>query len=335
MRHVLPLSPNLSISIAIMLAALCWLSMAPPARAQSGAAPTECRVGAYVTALHDFDPEAGTFGAVLWLWSVCPTPDRRPLETMEFVNADDVEVLLDVLEESSWATRKVRGTFRHDWDERNFPFDRHTLLIQLEEGDEDARQFVYEPDTANSRVAPTLQLPGWRLTNVLLHESTFTYATTFGDPGLLEGGASEYSRLTLAIDLAREDLSGFFKLTAVVYAAFLFSLISYVMHLETTTAVSPQVGLLAGALFAAAVNLVTASGALGNVSGLTLVDKIHVVVLGYILIAAVVAVVSRILVERGWQTGAIARLNYRVGLIAAISFVAINVLLIAFAARGG
>jgi purine-cytosine permease-like protein len=95
------------------------------------------------------------------------------------------------------------------------------------------------------------------------------------------------------------------------------------------------VGLLAGALFAAAVNLVTASGALGNVSGLTLVDKIHVVVLGYILIAAVVAVVSRILVERGWQTGAIARLNYRVGLIAAISFVAINVLLIAFAARGG
>jgi hypothetical protein len=107
------------------------------------------------------------------------------------------------------------------------------------------------------------------------------------------------------------------------------------MHLETTTAISPQVGLLAGALFAAAVNLVTASGALGSASGLTLVDKIHVVVLVYILIAAVVAVVSRVLVERGWSPAAIARLNYGVGLMAAISFVAINVLLITTAARGG
>jgi hypothetical protein len=95
----------------------------------------------------------------------------------------------------------------------------------------------------------------------------------------------------------RADLSGFFKLTAVVYAAFVLSLISYVMHLETTTAISPQVGLLAGALFAAAVNLVTVSGALGSASGLTLVDKIHVLVLVYILTAAVVAVISRMLVE--------------------------------------
>jgi hypothetical protein len=95
------------------------------------------------------------------------------------------------------------------------------------------------------------------------------------------------------------------------------------------------VGLLAGALFAAAVNLVTASGALGSASGLTLVDKIHVLVLVYILTAAVVAVISRMLVERGWTKAAIARLNHRVGVLAATSFVVVNALLIAAAARGG
>ena len=94
-------------------------------------------------------------------------------------------------------------------------------------------------------------------------------------------------------------------------------------------------GLLAGALFTTAVNLVTASSALGSASGLSLVDKIHVVVIVYILLAAVVAVVSRVLEERGWEAAAIVRLNSRVGLVALISFIAVNALLIALAARGG
>jgi hypothetical protein len=332
MRRAARLVPNLA--LALVLAALWWLPVSP-ALARPGAAPATCRAGAYLTALHAFDPEADTFEADVWLWSVCPAADRRPLETMELVNADEIEVLLDVLDTPTWASRKVQGTFRHDWDQRNFPFDRHTLTIALEEGAEDVRRFVYTPDTANTGVDPALRLPGWKITDLALRGGTTIYTSTFGDPSLPEGGGSEYSRLTLEIGVARDDLSGFFKLTAVVYAAFVFSLITYVMHLETTTAISPQVGLLAGALFAAAVNLVTASGALGGASGLTLVDKIHVVVLVYILIAAVVAVVSRVLVERGWAPVAIARLNYGVGLMAAISFVAINVLLIAGAARGG
>ncbi len=331
MRHVPLLVPLLAIEVVLTV---LWGLSAPLALAQSGTAPVTCRVGAYLTTLHAFDPEADTFDADLWLWSVCPAADRRPLETMEFVNAERVEVLLDVRDSPVWASRKVQGTFRHDWDERNFPFDRHTLRIVLEEGDEDARRFVYEPDTANSRVDPTMQLPGWTMTDFALLGSTRPYDTTFGDPDLPAGGSSEYSRLTVEIGLTRTDLSGFFKLTAVVYAAFVFSLISYVMHLETTTAISPQVGLLAGALFAAAVNLVTASGALGSASGLTLVDKIHVLVLIYILGAAVMAVLSRMLVERGWTAAAIARLNLRAGVIAASSFVVANALLIA-AARGG
>jgi hypothetical protein len=332
MRHIPAFVPLLA--VAVVLAAL-WGLPAPSALAQSGAAPATCRVGAYLTTLHALDPEADTFDADVWLWSVCPAADRRPLETMEFVNAERVEVLLDVRDSPVWASRKVQGTFRHDWDERNFPFDRHTLRIELEEGAEDVRRFVYEPDTANSRVDPTIQLPGWTLTDFALLGSTRTYDTTFGNPDLPAGGSSEYSRLTVATGLMRSDLSGFFKLTAVVYAAFVLSLISYVMHLETTTAISPQMGLLAGALFAAAVNLVTASGALGSASGLTLVDKIHVLVLVYILGAAVVAVLSRVLVERGWTAVAVARLNRRAGVLAAGSFVAVNALLIGAAARGG
>ena len=206
----------------------------------------------------------------------------------------------------------------------------------MEEGVEDVHGLVYEPDTANSGVDPELQLPGgWRMTSSTLVASTKPYDTTFGDPNLPEGGSSEYSRLTLSIDLERTDLGAFLKLTAVVYAAFFFSLISYVMHMEMTTGIGPRVSLLAIALFSAAVNLVNASNDLGTASGLTLVDKIHVMVLVYLLIAAIVTVASRMLLDRGGAAADIARLNYRVGALMAISFVALNALLIVLAVRGG
>lgn len=327
---------HITIVAAASIAVLCVLLTAAPTPAQSNAAPETCRVGIYVRSLHSFNPTADTFGADLWLWSVCPSADQQPLQTMEFVTADDTVVLLDVPGQPYWANRNVDGTFRYDWDERNFPFDRHTLTIELEEGVKDVRGFVYEPDTANSGVDPSLELPGgWMMTGYRLAGGTNTYDTTFGDPDLPQGGTSEYSRLTFSMDLVRTDLSGYFKMTAVVYAAFLFSLLTYAMHMELTTGIGPRVSLLAIALFSAAVNLINASNALGTASGLTLVDKIHFVVLIYILIAAVVAVASRALLERGWSSANVATLNYRLGAIALLSFIAINALLIGAAIRGG
>jgi hypothetical protein len=334
MRHV---GPHIAIlAAAAILVVLCALPNAPPTLAQSDAAPATCRVGLYLRDLHSFDPAADTFGADFWLWSVCPTADLQPLRTMEFINSDNVAVLLDVGDYPLWTQRNVDGAFRYDWDERNFPFDRHTLTIVLEEGVADVHRFVYEPDTANSGVDPELGLPGgWRVTGATLVGGTKTYDTTFGDPDLPAGGSSEYSRLTLSIDLQRTDLGGFLKLTAVIYAAFFFSLISYLMHLETTTGIGPRVSLLAIALFSTAVNLVNASNALGTASGLTLVDKIHVMVLAYLLVAAIVTVASRVLLDRGVAAAEIAALNLRVGALVIISFGALNALLIVLAVRGG
>jgi hypothetical protein len=330
--------PGPAFALVVMAAALGWTGAAAPAAAQEPAAPVTCQVGTYLITMTAFDPEADTFDADLWLWSVCPNGTRRPLETMEFVNAEEIEARLasEVSVGSAvWSQHKVRGTFRHDWDERAYPFDRHTLEIVLEEGVEDAAHFRYEPDTADTTYDPALRLPGWTITGFALTPSLAHYRTDFGDPALSAGTGSDYSRLTLAVGLARADLAGFFKLTAVVYAAFVLSLGTYVMHLESSRSLGAQLGLLAGALFAAAVNLVTASAALSNVNGLTLVDAIHIVVLLYILVAFAVTVGGRLLVERGWPEARIAHLNYRAGAIAVASFLAINAALILLAARVG
>jgi hypothetical protein len=63
MRRAPLLVPELA--IAIVPVALWWLA-APRALAQPGAAPASCRAGAYLTALHAFDPE-------------CPVPFSQSL----------------------------------------------------------------------------------------------------------------------------------------------------------------------------------------------------------------------------------------------------------------
>ena len=113
MRHIETHSAILAASI---LALLYALSQAPATLAQSDAAPQTCRVGLYLRDLHSFDPTADTFGADFWLWSLCPTADLQPLQTMEFINSDDVAMLLDVGDYPLWTQRNVDGTFRYDWE---------------------------------------------------------------------------------------------------------------------------------------------------------------------------------------------------------------------------
>ena len=90
-----PCRPGPAVALVVALAAaLGWAGTAAPAAAQEPAAPVTCQVGAYLITVTAFDPAADTFHADLWLWSVCPNGTRRPLETMEFVNAEEIETRL-------------------------------------------------------------------------------------------------------------------------------------------------------------------------------------------------------------------------------------------------
>ena len=119
MRHIG--AYRVILAAASILAVLCALPMAPPTLAQANAAPATCRVGLYLRDLHSFDPTADTFGADFWLWSLCPSADHQPLQTMEFVTADDAAVLLEVGGDPLWAHRNVNGTFRYNSTSPTFP----------------------------------------------------------------------------------------------------------------------------------------------------------------------------------------------------------------------
>lgn len=111
------LIPRLALPFALLIAGGGHGSPVP-----AHVGPDHYQVGAYVTAIHDLNVAAGTFGADLWIWSVGTSPARDPLRTMEFVNADQVTERLENFTEREglyWRQRKITGRFRHDWVLRN------------------------------------------------------------------------------------------------------------------------------------------------------------------------------------------------------------------------
>ncbi len=315
----------------LLLAAAQALAQAPAEHAP----PARHRIGLYVTDLHGLDPTRGTFGASLWAWSVGPAA-AQALRSVEFVNAERVAVELESTAPRGavfWSQRKVTGTFRHDWDLRAFPFDRHSLEILLEEGAQEEDAFAYEADVANSGHGLRAPVGGWRVAGMRVEVAPASYTTSFGDPAA-PGPSSRFARLRAVLELERTDHTGFLKLTATLYAAFLICAIGGLMPMTVTT-FAPRLTLLGISLFALVVSMRAASAALGSEHAATLIDRLHVVGLAYVVTVTAVTVLVRTRLE-GAADGApgLGRLDRLGCLVAAALFVLANAWLLLRAAIG-
>ena len=323
----------------IVLSAATAFAQAPAASPQTpGASPATCKIGVFFVDLHQLDIQKRSFNANFWVWSVCASSAQRtPLKVMEFVNANSTSGTLDQTtkrEELIWSARKVDGSFRQEWDVRNFPFDRHVLTVAMEEGVDDTNAFRYQPDP-RSGFDKDVVVPGWRVTGFRLKPAEREYDTTFGDPSLPADAWARYSRLEAQISISRTNkFTSFFKLASVVYVAATLALLSFLFHLDSGGSFGSRISFLAGALFATVINMRVASTELGTNDGLTLMDLIHITALILIITATVLTIVA----DRQLETGkkqSVRRFDFRNAIICATVFIVANVALIVHAAIRG
>jgi hypothetical protein len=316
------------------LVALIGLAGIAPASAQQIRTPDHCRTGAYITDLYNLSQPDRTFKADVWFWSVCDKPTRRPLQSMEYVNASQFNITLDSTAprgDQFWSNRKVVGTWRHVWNVANYPFDRQTLTMVVEEGLQDVRSFYYDADGENSSYDPSLDIPGWRITDSRIVPNAHQYPTTFGDPSLTINTSAEYSRLSIEVDIQRDGFLSFLKLTAVVYVAAALALMSF--RLNPIRHFGDRMGLLAGALFATVISMNSANSELASADQLTLIDLIHIACLILILSAAMLTLINN---RAGTTDRDVLRRRDYISLVSAAgAFVGINLALIGTALLAG
>lgn len=306
---------------------------APPAPVAAKAGPVKVRSGAYLTSLYDLNANNNTFTADVWLWFLHDKGrDLKPLKTLEPVNARDFKTSLDTSQEhgaEQYHTEKVRGVFNHNWDVKNFPFDRHELKIRLEEGIADINEFVFAADVANTGFDPAILIDGWRIDRVTVKADQHTYNSSFG---LSDSAKSTYAASIISIFIERDAVGLFWKLLAAVYIAFLVSIVSYFMDPSKDGIFNGRVGLLVGMIFAVVINSQRVAATLGQSSSFTLADKIHVLTLLSILLTLIGALVSRHLHTTNRGEYAV-RIDRRMAAGIALAYALVNLWMIASATQ--
>ena len=192
----------------------------------------------------------------------------------------------------------MQGTFRYNWDMDHYPFDRQGLVIPIDETLYGAGRLTFEPDQRESFVTPDLRerLDEWRISDLALEASVSEEPSTYGLP---DADGARYARLEAAITLERAHLVTFLKLTSGVFAGVFIAFLSFFYDPNDRSGFGGKLGLLVGVLFAVLLNLRTADTSLGDTGHLTLVTRIHLITLAFIVVLALVALRDRRRVERG------------------------------------
>ena len=279
------------------------LAVVAPAQSQpAGEGPQTCRIGVNVEELYDLDMAGDTFGAVLWLWSLCPAEEPAPLETIALPTGTNLahgELRGSPAGEAGhYQYRRVQGTFRHDWDMRHYPFDRQRLVIPIDETDLGSPLLVFEADVESSFLSDAIRadLDEWEVSDLAVVARINEVPSTYGMPDTEPGG---YARLEASVVLDRDHVLAFFKLTSGVFAAALIALLTLFMDQRDRGAFNTRLGVLAGVLFGVLLSMRAAEAFIGDTSRLTLVSSIHLVALALIVAVASISLLERQRLERG------------------------------------
>jgi len=274
------------------------------AQAATGDDPAVCQIGVNVEDLYELDVARDTFGALLWIWSLCPSAEPAPLETISLPTAmpglDLGEARsIPVGDAGHYQYRRILGTFRHDWDVSRYPFDRQRIAIPVDESEHSAAVVIFEPDVESSFLSPDVRsrLAEWRVSDLELATSISDEGSTYGLP---HAHGARYARLEASFTLERTGgLLAFLKLTCGAFAASLMASLSWFLGPPAQSSFDGKLALLVGALFAVLINQQVADATMGDASRLTLITELHLVALALIAAIALLALRERRRAERG------------------------------------
>jgi hypothetical protein len=277
-------------------------------------------LGALITDVGDFDRQAKRFDATFWLWTLTANPEDNPIADLSFPNAIEIKESLIHQEKTLqgfWITRKVRGTFRHAWNMSDFPFDGQTLAIQLVVNGRDYARLRFIDDGVTSIVDSNLKIPGWDIEGASLYAGKTTYRSSFGDPRIEKDSEVTYAAADVSITLKRANYAAFWKLTIAAFVAAGLAIPAFFVRLDAQS----RLGLLTASVFADVLSMQSASSDLGAVEYVTLVDKIHIMVLVYTFIATVFVLYTHAHHTHHESLRTLKWNGYRVGLMSTFSLV--------------
>jgi len=264
--------------------------------ASADTSPKEVPLGTFLTSSYDIDNDNGTFSADIWVWTKSKFKYNlnNSLEISRL--SSQVPHYSEVLETKRlkngehYTQRKISGTFVHDYNLTNFPFDTQKLIVNFEDSDLNKDSLLFISDRA-SGFDKDITVDGWRILGVTSRTVTKEYDTNFGDTS--NPNVDQYSRVVMDIELERDDKFVFFKITLGLFAAVFVALFSNFMSSANADIYSNRVGLVGASLLAVVVNQQFADQKIGQSTTVTLVDMLHMIGFCTVFIIFMGSLISR------------------------------------------
>ena len=112
--------------------------------------PDTVKAGIYITSIHDIDFKEKEYAISLWLWLKYKNKDFDFLNNLEIPQAKSVEKSFSVIDSSGdqiYMQMKLQCVMKDSWRVTNFPFDRQTLRLSIENSQFDSRSLIFVADS--------------------------------------------------------------------------------------------------------------------------------------------------------------------------------------------
>ncbi|TAH25905.1 MAG: hypothetical protein EAZ07_05915 [Cytophagales bacterium] len=253
-------------------------------------APDTVTIGSYIISLHDINFKDKEYTIRFWLWMLYNNKEFDFENRVEVPNAKSIEkpdVFVDSINGQNWVLLKMKCVMKQAWKVNDFPFDKQSLIVKIENSAFDNTSFVFKPDNFGKHVDPHLAVDGWQFKNMITKTTTSSYNTAFGDRRL-QNPYTEYDCYEISFDLQRDAWGLFLKIFIGMYVAFMIGYVSFFIHVDHIEA---SFGLQVGGLFAAVGNKYITDSALPETSSFTLVDSLHALTFIYLFIIIFISVI--------------------------------------------
>lgn len=261
-------------------------------------------VGAYVNNIHNLDLRTHSYGLDFYLWFRWKNPRIDPSKTLEIMNPFELwaitvrsstEKPVRLPGGEFYQVLRIEGRFNRKFDLSQYPFDRQTLTIEVEDNRHDAHEIEYVPDSDTVRLNPSLALPGFILGEPSLNILAARHPTRFGDPRE-NASAMDFSRLSIQIPVIRPAFTYALKfMLPILCVVFCTAL----MFFFNPSFVDARVGIGITALLTIVALQITLNEDLPEVDYLVLIDKIYLSAYLYVIASLSVVVKTTWLLEKG------------------------------------
>ncbi len=191
----------------------------PITRASNDSEPTHVKVGVLIIDIQKIELSASTYRLDFYLWfSFDPSQiSAAEISQFEFVNGQPNIKQID--DSGSYLEYRVTGDFIKDFDFTDYPFESHTLYIELEHENLDNTQLIYDPANT-SYIESTATVSGWNVGSLQTQALTHSYDD------------QSFSRPEFDVMLSRPLVSGIIKSVLPLAIITSISLLAFAMAAE-------------------------------------------------------------------------------------------------------